>query len=355
MISSKATSAEWAASVLSAGAFSDLPFSAGFFPGTAPSLPALLGFSFAGAVPSGATSATRYYLPEWIFGSPRVVAELEFADVQREIGFADLVEVADDTALDERPEAFDCLCVDRSHNVLFVCMPDDFMRIFTIQTAIAYPFVGDEQRHLVGNDLANEAFEGGGVDTFDDAGNDLSLSADRADNRLLAGTKAAATRAAALADVTVLRLTANERFVNLNFAEQLPFDAVLHRDADAMAHIPRRLVGTGANHPVYLMRRHALFGVVHQEGNLEPLDKRIFGVLEYRPGDDREPIAVLIAGFAEPVEWAGFDHPHFGITAAWAMDAIRPTPLNKVCLAGIFGIEAGDQITKLHHGLDYSS
>ena len=354
MISSKATSAEWAS-----GSFVDvrrcLPCLSDFFAGTAPSLSALLGFSFAGAVPSGATSATRYDLPKWIFGAASVVAELKLADIQRQIGFADLVEVADDTALDERPEAFDRLCVDRPHNVLLVCMPDDFVRILAIEAAIAYPFVTNEQCDLVGNDFADEAFESGGVDAFNHAGNDLSLAADRADNRLLAGTKAAATRATALANVAILRLAADEGLVNLYLAEQLALGTVLHGDADAVAHIPSRLIGASADHSMDLVCRHALFRVVHQEGDLEPLDQRIFRVLEDRSGDDREPIAVLVAGFTEPVERAGFDHPHFGITAARAMDAIRPTTLNKVCLAGIFAIEAGNKIAKLHHEQDYSS
>jgi hypothetical protein len=60
-----------------------------------------------------------------------------------------------------------------------------------------------------------------------------------------------------------------------------------------MAHIPSRLIGTGPDHPMDLMSRHALLRVVHQERDFEPLDQRVFRVLENRPGYDREPIAVL--------------------------------------------------------------
>jgi hypothetical protein len=80
MISSKATSTEWASDVPSGFCRSCLPCSFSFFSGTAPSLSTLLGL-FAEAESSEATSATRYDLPERIFAATRVVAELKFADI----------------------------------------------------------------------------------------------------------------------------------------------------------------------------------------------------------------------------------------------------------------------------------
>src|SRR5436190_15159591 len=56
------------------------------------------------AASSEATSAIRYQRPERIGFAAHVMTELEFADIEREIGFADLVVVADDASLDERPE-----------------------------------------------------------------------------------------------------------------------------------------------------------------------------------------------------------------------------------------------------------
>src|SRR5438105_4342537 len=241
MTLSKATSAEWAACSAGSSRFG-FSLSSGFFAGTAPSLSALLGWC-AEAVPSGATSAIRYQKPERIGFVARVVAELEFAGVERQIGFADLVEIADDAAFDQRPEAFDVLRVHRADDVLLMGMGDHLMRVFAVQPVIADPFVGDEQRHPVGNDLAHEAFEGRAVNAVDDAGNDLALAADRADERLLAGAKAATTGAATVADVPVLGLAADEGFIDLDLAEQLALGAVLHRDPNAMAHVPGGLVG----------------------------------------------------------------------------------------------------------------
>ena len=47
-----------------------------------------------------------------------VVPELELRDVQRQILGADLVERADDPALEDRPEAFNRVRVDRTDNIL---------------------------------------------------------------------------------------------------------------------------------------------------------------------------------------------------------------------------------------------
>src|SRR4051794_14999626 len=67
-------------------------------------------------------SADCYRLPEDIGVVPVVVAELKFRDVQRQILGADLVERADDPALNQRPEAFNRLGVDRAVNVFLGAM-----------------------------------------------------------------------------------------------------------------------------------------------------------------------------------------------------------------------------------------
>jgi hypothetical protein len=356
MILSKATSAEWA-SDLSSGARCGLSLSPGFFVRTPASLPPPLGFPFAGAVPSGATSATRYELPERIFGAARVVAKLEFADVQRQVSFTGLVERTDDVALQQRPEAFDVLRVNRADNILPLGVIDDFVGVSRGQAAIANPLVGDKQGHLVGDGLPDKRLECRAIDRIDNLGDNFPGAADRPDDRLLARSRSARSGALkALADMPILCEAADESFINLDLAkEHLALVAVLHRDADAMAHVPSRLVRTSAEHPVDLVRRHALFRVVHQEGDLEPLDERVFGILEDRPSNDREPIAVLVAGFAEPMERSDLDGPYLGVAAARASDAIRPTALDEICLAVVLGLEPREKISELHHTKEYNA
>lgn len=55
---------------------------------------------------------------------PIVVAELELGDVERQILRTDLMERADKAALKDRPEAFDCVGVNRADNVLAVSVSD---------------------------------------------------------------------------------------------------------------------------------------------------------------------------------------------------------------------------------------
>ena len=300
------------------------------------------------AEPSVTTSAARYDQIEGVGIAPVVVPELEFIDVEWHVSFRHLVIGADDPALNQRPEAFDALGVNRADNVLIVSVADDFMRVFARETAIADPFVSDQQAHLVGDNLAHEAFEGRGVVALDHASNHIAVTLDSADDWRLAGTQATATRAATVANMPVLRFAADIGFIDLYGAEQLPFGAVLHRDADAMAHVPSGLVGACPEHPVDLMCRHALFRVVHQEGDFEPLPQRVLGVFEDGFGDDGEPIAVLVAALAEPMEGAGFDLPYLRVAAARAVNTIGPTTLGDERFAVIFGLEPGEEFVEFH-------
>jgi len=51
-----------------------------------------------------------------------IIADLELGDIEGQILFARLVESADHAALDQRPEAFNCIGMDRAddtlHNIL---------------------------------------------------------------------------------------------------------------------------------------------------------------------------------------------------------------------------------------------
>ena len=60
-----------------------------------------------------------------------VVSELELSDVERKIRFADLVERTHHAALDDRPEAFNRVCMDRASNIFVAAVVDDAERVFT--------------------------------------------------------------------------------------------------------------------------------------------------------------------------------------------------------------------------------
>jgi hypothetical protein len=59
--------------------------------------------------------------------------------IEREVLGADLVECADDAALEDRPEALDRVGVDRADDILAARVRDDVMRIILIRPAIADP------------------------------------------------------------------------------------------------------------------------------------------------------------------------------------------------------------------------
>jgi hypothetical protein len=73
---------------------------------------------------------------------PVIIAELELGDIQMQLLFADLVESADAAALDERPEAFDGLSVDRADYVLLFVMVNRLVGVFLAERFIAGPFEG---------------------------------------------------------------------------------------------------------------------------------------------------------------------------------------------------------------------
>lgn len=305
------------------------------------------GVSWAEAEPSVTTSATRYEQIDEIGIAARIVPELEFVDVEWHVGIRQLVISADHPALEQRPEAFDVLSVNRTDDVLSFGVVNGFMWVLRSEAAIADPLVGREQTYLFRDDFAHKALECRAINAFDDPGDDLTLATDRADDRRLARTDAASPAALEpITNVAVLGKTADGGFINLDLAEQLALGAVLHRDANAMAHVPSGFVGAGAEHSVDLVRAHALFRVVHEECDFEPFAQGIFGVLEDCSGDDGEPIAVLVAALAEPMEGTGFDLPYLRIAAARAMDAVGPTTRDQEGLAVVFGLKPGEEFVE---------
>jgi hypothetical protein len=85
-------------------------------------------------VPGVCASAACYCGPEDIGVKPVVVAELKFRDVERQIFAADLVEAADNAALQQRPEAIDGLSVNNAIDVLTSCVPHELMREMFFQS-----------------------------------------------------------------------------------------------------------------------------------------------------------------------------------------------------------------------------
>jgi hypothetical protein len=70
-----------------------------------------------------------------------IVAELEFGDIERHIFPAHFVKRADDTSLEDRPEAFDGLRMNCADDILPLGMIDDAARIFLTEFVISGPLI----------------------------------------------------------------------------------------------------------------------------------------------------------------------------------------------------------------------
>src|ERR1700731_754162 len=88
-----------------------------------------------------------------------VVAELKLRDVQRQILAADLVERTDHTALEDRPEALNCVGVDCTDDVLPDAVIDNAMRESGAKALIDVIGVGTDQADLVGNCFPNKSLD----------------------------------------------------------------------------------------------------------------------------------------------------------------------------------------------------
>jgi hypothetical protein len=268
-----------------------------------------------------------------------VVAELELGDVQWQIFGADLVKFADHAALENRPEAFNRVCVDCTDDVLALGMIDDAMRVFGVQAAISDTLIGAKQAHLFRNGAAHEALKGSGIDAANHAGDHVSLPANRADDGRFAGTNTASSAApAALIPMPVLRLAADEGFIDLDDAHELAEVLTGETGADAVTHVPSGLVRAETHVAVDLQCADPLLARQHKVDDAEPVAQRLIRVLEDRSDDRREAVVGRWQG-ARVAQIIPFHRPvrfYLGAAAARTHDELGPAVLGEVEFARVF-------------------
>src|SRR5438067_1374832 len=98
---------------------------------------------------------------------------------------------------------------------------------------------------------------------------------------------------------------------------------------DAVAHVPGRAVGTGADDAVNLQGGDPVLAGQHEVNDLEPLAERVIGVFENRADKHGEAIALRGAVLALPMERLR-QLIDFVITAARAANTLRPTGLGQI-------------------------
>jgi len=284
------------------------------------------------------TLASLYRLSENIRVKPVIVAELELRDVKRQIFAADLVECSNHAALNERPEALDCLSMNCADNVLATRMIDSSKRIFFAETLIPGPFIGAEQTNFCGNGLANKLCQSGGFNVIDDAGHNITLTPNCADDHGLARSgPASSTTTTALIPMPVLGFAADESFVNFHNAHELAEILIRESGPDAMAHMPRRAIGTETQHPINLKGTNPLLARQHQVNDAEPLTERLVRILEDRAGQ----VGEAVIGFrgrtfiAQPIPAHRAVFFDLRVAAARASNALGPAMADQIGATGV--------------------
>ena len=285
----------------------------------------------------GHQSAFLDRCPENVRVQPVIIAELKLGDIERQVLFADLVEGPDHAALDQRPEAFNCVRVNGTDDVLAVVVVNRLMREHRAEVHVAFPLIGAKKADFGRDGFVDETGESGRFGVGDDAGDDASLAAHSASDNCFADSRTAGANAAVtVALMPVLGLSADERLIDLDNASELFEILVGERDAHAMAHRPSGFVAAEADETINLQRAHSLLAGQHQVNDAKPIFERLVGVFEDRPDDVREPIAVRGALFALPMPLAGLQFVDARIATARAADAFGPTASDQIGRAGVF-------------------
>jgi len=296
------------------------------------------------AAPGIDASAPCYSSTENVRVLPIVVTELKLGNVKRHVLGADLVECADNAALNQRPKAIDCLSMNRTDNVLVLVMINSRVREFPEIVAIAGPRVGCEQADFVGNRFVHKFEYGLRVDAFQNFGDDFTLPADCADDLDLAGAWIAGA-AAPLVPMFVLVLPADVGFVHLDDASELVRLVFAEASADTVAHIERGFVGAEAHDALNLQCADTLLAGQHHMDDPEPVAEGLIRVLEDRPYQNGEPIAARLGALAAlPMEGPIGHGINVNIPASRAMDALGPATGDEVAFAIVI---RGKHVVKL--------
>ncbi len=233
------------------------------------------------------------------------MAKLEFREVQRKVLCADVMISANDSALQECPEALNIIRVNFTTHILASRVHYGFVVVAQrVQVVIAAVFIGRDKRDTITDRLAHESTQRCRVSVLDNLADHITLAADSSDDR---GLTAHAGDVLLLIPVAILVLAADCGFIHLDDAHQLAELRVFHRAAKPHAHIPDRLVRAGSEHPMKLPSAHSFPAHEHQVQNREPHEQRLLGFLEDGSSFKREAVRgaiVLAALLALPVPCA---------------------------------------------------
>jgi len=265
-----------------------------------------------------------------------IVPELKFGNVQVQIFLADLTERPDNTALQDRPEAFDCVRMNCANDMLADSVIAGLMIELMLQSQIAGISIGAEKANAVRYGFPHESLKSGQICVLNDASNDVSFALDCADNRRLARI-APPPRTAFLVPMPVLVVAADVRFVNFDNPSEL-LDVFNESGSDLVAHEPSGLIGAKPKEALNLEGAHAFLADQHQVRDSKPILQWLICVLKDCAGQVREAIAVHGALSALPM-MTGRERIDFRIAATGADNLTVPTAGDQVVDAIVLSLK----------------
>ena len=105
-------------------------------------------------------------------------------------------------------------------DIFAVSMVNEWLRKLFFEVLVANPLVDANQANFCRDGFTNELSKGRGLNASNDAGDDIALALNSADNSGLAGPEAAAAHAA-LVLMLVLVLAADEGFIDFDNSAEL--------------------------------------------------------------------------------------------------------------------------------------
>jgi hypothetical protein len=102
------------------------------------------------------------------------------------------MERSHDAAFDQRPEAFDCICMDCTHDMLSRFVIDNTMGIIVFQHVVGRKAVGAKKADFAGNRRTDKLFDDCATYFGNDTGNNIALAFYGADDRSFAASATAA-------------------------------------------------------------------------------------------------------------------------------------------------------------------
>ncbi len=147
----------------------------------------------------------------------------------------------------------------------------------------------------------------------------------------------------------VLRLATEVGLVNLHDARQLLKLVILHRGADAVAHVPRGTVGLHPDVPLNLESTDALLALAHQENDGEPRAEREVSVFEDGTDERSEVVAGLRRALLAAPSPGAAELEDALVSTAGAANSIGPPHFHEISAARVFRREPVVQLREGHH------